>query len=256
MTGVIPFDFEGKAVRAIDRNGAPWFVLGDVCRVLEVGNVADAARRLDADEKGVDIIDTLGGGQRSSIINESGLYSLILTSRKPAARRFKKWVTSEVLPAIRRTGRYEAPAAVLPSPEVVRQQVALVRECRCTFGPVMARALWLRLGLPLPRALDGAEAVRRIEEMAAQGLGTGAIATEVGRTQRLIQQCLKVARDLAAPAKAALADGRICLSHAKIMSRHAPEVQAMLLDGLLGGDIAGERELTEWGRQLTAEPAP
>ncbi|MBL26026.1 MAG: hypothetical protein CMM50_00550 [Rhodospirillaceae bacterium] len=101
------FEYQDRSeFRIIDRNGEPWFVLSDVCRALEIKNPGDAADRLDDDEKGIVNADTPGGRQNLSIINESGLYSLILTSRKPAAKRFKKWVTSEVLPAIRRTGRY------------------------------------------------------------------------------------------------------------------------------------------------------
>lgn len=105
--GPIAFNFEGSAVRIIDRSGAPWTVLPDACKVLDIGNASDAARRLDDDERdGVDIIDPMGRSQRTTIISESGLYSLILTSRKAQARRFKKWITGEVLPAIRRTGGY------------------------------------------------------------------------------------------------------------------------------------------------------
>lgn len=92
--------------RIIDRGGEPWFVLADVCRALEIADTGTAARRLDDDEKGVHSMHTPGGLQDVTIINESGLYSLILTSRKSAAKRFKKWVTSEVLPAIRKTGTY------------------------------------------------------------------------------------------------------------------------------------------------------
>lgn len=96
------FDF-----RIIDRDGEPWFVLADVCRALDTGSASDAARRLDDDEKdGVDIVDPIGRLQRTTIINESGLYRLILTSRKEGAKKFKKWVTSEVLPSIRKTGSY------------------------------------------------------------------------------------------------------------------------------------------------------
>ena len=76
-----------------------------------------ALERLDDDEKGVSSIDTLGGNQQLSTINESGLYSLILTSRKPEAKKFKKWVTAEVLPAIRKTGRYVAPDPVILTAE-------------------------------------------------------------------------------------------------------------------------------------------
>lgn len=105
-SNIIPFSFEGAEVRVIERNGEPWFVLADVCRVLEIGNPSMAASRLDDDERGISSIDTPSGTQEMVIINESGLYSLILTSRKPSAKRLKKWVTSEVLPSIRKTGSY------------------------------------------------------------------------------------------------------------------------------------------------------
>lgn len=106
-----PFAFQDHLVRIIDRDGEPWFVLADVCRVLEIGNTGDALTRLDEDEKGfIDITDGTPGTPRRAIINESGLYSLVLTSRKEAAKRFKKWVTSEVIPSIRKTGSYEIQA--------------------------------------------------------------------------------------------------------------------------------------------------
>ncbi len=102
------FEYEDKdEFRVMDRNGEPWFVLSEVCRKLGISNTSDAAKRLDEDEKDdLDIIDPIGRSQKSKIINESGLYSLILTSRKPEAKRFKKWITSEVLPSIRKTGSY------------------------------------------------------------------------------------------------------------------------------------------------------
>lgn len=102
------FEYEQQEqFRVIDRDGEPWFVLNEVCKQLGIGNVSDAARRLDDDEKDdFDIVDVAGRKQKFIIINESGLYSVILTSRKPEAKRFKKWVTSEVLPSIRKTGGY------------------------------------------------------------------------------------------------------------------------------------------------------
>jgi len=101
------FEYENKRpFRIIDQKGEPWFVLTDVCRELDHGNPSQAASTLDADEKGIITSDTPGGAQRMVIINESGLYSLILRSRKPEAKKFKKWVTSEVLPSIRKTGSY------------------------------------------------------------------------------------------------------------------------------------------------------
>lgn len=102
---------DSNEFRVIDRNGDPWFVLSDVCARLGIANPSDAASRLDDDERmtlGVSEGHSgkRGGARMITIINESGLYSIILRSNKPEARRFKKWVTAEVLPAIRRTGGY------------------------------------------------------------------------------------------------------------------------------------------------------
>ncbi|MEE8663511.1 MAG: phage antirepressor [Acetobacter sp.] len=117
---LIPFSFEGTEVRVLDQSGEPWWVLSDVCAVLEHTNSRMAAQRLDEDEKGVSISDTLGGPQEMTVINESGLWSLVLTSRKPAAKRFKKWITSEVIPSIRKTGGY-----MTASPEETPEEIML-----------------------------------------------------------------------------------------------------------------------------------
>ena len=101
---LMPFDFETNAVRILMREGEPWFVAADVCRVLEHRNPRQVISRLQDDEKGVLNVDTLGGEQEMNVVSESGLYALVFTSRKPAAQRFRKWVTAEVLPAIRRDG--------------------------------------------------------------------------------------------------------------------------------------------------------
>ena len=95
-------------VRTVQKDGQPWFVAADVCRALEVGNSRQALSRLDADEKGVISTDTPGGEQKMSIVNEPGLYALVLGSRKPEARAFKRWITHEVIPSIRRSGGYIA----------------------------------------------------------------------------------------------------------------------------------------------------
>lgn len=109
------FKFDDFQVRTISgQDGEPWFVAADVAQALTISRTDDAVSRLDDDEKGTDTIRTLGGDQQMTVINESGLYSLILTSRKPEAKRFKKWVTSEVLPAIRKTGSYAAQAPKSP----------------------------------------------------------------------------------------------------------------------------------------------
>ncbi|MCP4103910.1 MAG: phage antirepressor [Lentisphaerae bacterium] len=109
---VTMFNFEDANVRVINRNEEPWFVAKDVCEVLELSNITEALRNLDEDERGSELMNTSGGTQNSIIINESGLYSLILRSRKPNAKKFKRWVTGEVLPSIRKHGAYATPDVV------------------------------------------------------------------------------------------------------------------------------------------------
>ena len=107
LTNEEVFSFEGtQEVRVIIINGNPWFIAQDVCLVLGLGNTSWSVNRLDDDEKGITINDTLGGNQKMLTVSESGLYALIFQSRKPIAKKFRKWVTSEVLPSIRKTGMY------------------------------------------------------------------------------------------------------------------------------------------------------
>lgn len=103
------FTYNSTEVRTVEMNGEPWFVLKDVCEVLDLGTTAKVAERLDADEKGMNQIHTPGGLQSVTVINESGLYNVILRSDKPEAKPFRKWVTSEVLPSIRKHGAYMTP---------------------------------------------------------------------------------------------------------------------------------------------------
>lgn len=102
------FNFDHLPVRTVNRDGEIWFIAADVCAALEIVSSRQAVGRLDDDEKGVCTVSTPGGRQEIMIVSESGLYSLILTSRKEEAKRFKRWVTHDVLPAIRTTGKYEA----------------------------------------------------------------------------------------------------------------------------------------------------
>jgi len=161
MTTLQHFDFEGAAVRTQMQGAEPWFVLSDVCRVLEIANSSQAAARLDDDEKGICNIYTPSGDQQMIIINESGLYSLILTSRKEAAKRFKKWVTAEVLPTLRRTGVYIMSPDDEDLPSIadgkvfgmkvskVNAAARLISVANAIYGPDAARALWeAEKGLP------------------------------------------------------------------------------------------------------------
>ena len=105
------FSYNDHSVRTVTQDGQPWWVLSDVCEVLELKNPARVAARLDEDEKGVTFMNTLGGQQTMVIINEPGLYSVILRSNKPEAKAFKRWLTHEVLPEIHRTGAYAGHSA-------------------------------------------------------------------------------------------------------------------------------------------------
>lgn len=116
---LITFDFEDLPIRVWNHTetGEPWWVAADVCRALDISNHRDAVGRLDEDERdAVGITDAIGREQQTILVNESGLYSLILTSRKPEAKRFKRWITHDVLPSIRKTGSYTMSAAPAQSP--------------------------------------------------------------------------------------------------------------------------------------------
>ncbi len=106
MNGLQVFSYNSSEVRTVMRDGEPWFCLVDVCRVLDLSSPHKVAERLDRDE--LTGIKVRSGGQtrEMTFINESGLYSVILRSDKPEAKPFRKWVTSEVLPTIRKTGGY------------------------------------------------------------------------------------------------------------------------------------------------------
>ena len=111
MDALIPFDFESHAVRTVLIDGLPWWIAVDACRVLEINNSSKAVGRLDEDQKGVTVGYTLGGEQRMNIVSQSGLLTLILRSDKPVAKRFFRWITDEVVPALLRDGTYSLPGA-------------------------------------------------------------------------------------------------------------------------------------------------
>lgn len=131
MNDLIPFNFESNNIRVVMQGEEPWFVVSDVCTILEHTNVSVAVDRLDSDEKRLfDPKQYLGSvsNQLFWAVNESGLYSLIFTSRKPEAKRFRKWVTNEVLPSIRKTGGYQlqqASGTRMVSQEALNQAVTV-----------------------------------------------------------------------------------------------------------------------------------
>ena len=126
----VVFDYRGQNVRTVMVDGEPWFVIRDICEVLELGNVTWACQRLDADEfSSTKVVDSAGRSQETAIVNEAGLYSLVLGSRKAEARAFKRWVTHEVLPAIRKTGAYAKPAQ-MSTEDLIILQAQSVKELK------------------------------------------------------------------------------------------------------------------------------
>lgn len=122
------FHFNALPVTVITKYGEPWFIASEVCAALEIRNPRDAVSRLDDDEKGVGKTDTPGGEQEVSIISEPGLYRLIGRSNKPAAKAFNRWVCHDVLPAIRKTGRYEHAAyTAAPTDTLTADEADLLR---------------------------------------------------------------------------------------------------------------------------------
>ena len=125
MSNIQIFNYQSNEVRTVEMGGEPWFVLKDVCNILGISKHRDTAARLDADERGSVEVDTLGGTQQVIAVNESGLYHVILRSDKPEAAPFRKWVTSEVLPSIRKNGGYIAGQEQL-TPEELMAKALLV----------------------------------------------------------------------------------------------------------------------------------
>ncbi|MBZ5735028.1 phage antirepressor KilAC domain-containing protein [Nocardioides sp. TRM66260-LWL] len=133
------FRYEDHEVHVVVIDGEPWFVAGDVARILGFRMASDLTRMLDDDEKGPHIVRTPGGEQTVTVISEAGLYSAIIRSRVPEAKAFKRWVTHDVLPAIRKTGTYNAPAAI--SFEEMTAQVIRGLQERIDAAQAAARAL-------------------------------------------------------------------------------------------------------------------
>lgn len=156
MGQMIPLAFRDNLVRAVERDGEPWFVGKDVCAVLDISKHHQALDRLDPDERGTCNVGTPSGAQDMIVVSEPGVYRLVFTSRKPEAEEFKRWLAHEVLPMLRKTGRF-APADEAPRPAaagaedalaLLNWRLAAVKEARLLFGPARAAQMWGELGLP------------------------------------------------------------------------------------------------------------
>jgi prophage antirepressor-like protein len=169
------FSFGEHPIRVRVDSG-PWWVAADVCAVLKLNDTRRAVERLDDDERiSTPIIDSMGRTQTAWAVNESGLYSLVLGSRKPQAKAFKRWLTHEVLPALRRTGSYSMPgrAAICDVAKLADLGVLTAGEARSM------------LGLPARHAVAGAEVTRGASRVlaahrAAPGMTVAAVARVIG----------------------------------------------------------------------------
>lgn len=127
MSQITPFNFEGRDVRVLTVNDEPWFVLADLCKVLDLSQPHRVAARLADDMKGRTQMTTLGGVQEMTIVSEAGMYEVVIRSDKPEAVAFRRWITAVVLPSIRKTGSYGV-TRELTADEIVAQALAITTE--------------------------------------------------------------------------------------------------------------------------------
>lgn len=195
MSNLSVFSFEKSPVRTILVSGAPWFSSADVGKILQLSNIRASVALLDDDEKGVNTIDTPGGKQEISIVSESGLYALIFKSRRPEAKKFRRWVTSEVLPAIRKTGSYSA-ATLTPAEQLqIRKAISARAKKSAVAYQTIYHALYARFQVAKydqirsedhQTALDFiATCEVKLPALPAPGIPKGAIILEKGTAESI-----------------------------------------------------------------------
>lgn len=156
------FNHLGNDIRVTtDEQGEPLFVLKDICDALDLKNISDVASRLDEDGVGTtEVIDNLGRPQKTNVVTEAGLYEVIFMSRKPEAKAFKRWVTSEVLPSIRKHGMYATPATIeemIANPDIIIQLATTLKEERAARAKAEAEVEAQRPVAALGKAIETAE---------------------------------------------------------------------------------------------------
>lgn len=153
MTEITPFRYNDHPVRVVAIDGEPWFVLADLCKVLDLSSVGRVASRLDEGVRQTHTLETAGGRQAMSIVSEAGMYEVVLRSDKPEAVTFRRWITSEVLPSIRRTGSYGTPA--LTGPELMAAALLEAdRTMKALTATVETQRAVLAVVEPKARAFD------------------------------------------------------------------------------------------------------
>ena len=199
LSSLLPFHYEGAQIRVLsDSQGDPWFIAADLLASLALDR--KALERLDDDEKGVSSIHTPGGEQAMTIVNEPGLYNLVLGSRKPEAKRFKRWITHEVLPAIRRTGRYAVPG-LAPTPAFLPSNKQDSVNALLLIGQAIAQVPGVKAGIAMAATLTciqentglSVETLRRTlpaREEAICSLNATQLGRQLGMAARVMNQHL------------------------------------------------------------------
>ena len=235
---VFTFNASNQNIRVQMKDGEPWFVAKDVCDALEIENNRNATSRLDDDEKGVSTVRTSSGEQQMTIVNESGLYNLIFQSRKAEAKAFRKWVTSEVLPSIRKTGRYE-----LGQPSHKR----VVRRTRGEGVNVeLTNLLWL-IGESLMQGDQAAVAL----ELGVSRVSVSRVLNGLNRSSRILMALYQKARqnregNLLYYAPGVMAERLLGHEAALPMGNRLPPVQ---ISGKRGGKIGNQNARKHWGKE-------
>lgn len=162
MNDITIFNHLGNDIRVTtDEQGEPWFVLKDICDALDLKNISDVASRLDSDGVGTtEVLDNRGVRQKTNVVTEAGLYEVIFMSRKPEAKAFKRWVTSEVLPSIRKHGMYATPAtidAIIADPDMGIRLLTTLKEERAARAKAEAEVEAQRPVAALGKAIETAE---------------------------------------------------------------------------------------------------
>lgn len=235
---VFTFNASNQNIRVQMKDGEPWFVAKDVCDALEIENNRNATARLDEDEKGASIVRTPSGEQQMTIVSESGLYNLIFQSRKAEAKAFRKWVTSEVLPSLRKTGRYE----------LKPQKRGVVRKTRGDGVNVeLTNLLWL-IGESLEQGDQAAVAL----ELGVSRTAVNRTLNGLNRSSRILMALYQKAREnrernLLYYQPEVMAGRLLGCDAALPLGNPLPTVQ---IGGKRGGKTGNQNARKHWGKEM------
>ena len=235
---VFTFNASNQNIRVQMKDGEPWFVAKDVCDALTIGNSRDAVNRLDDDEKAMSVLPTQFGDKEMNLVSESGLYNLIFQSRKAEAKAFRKWVTSEVLPSLRKTGRYE----------LKPQKRGVVRKTRGDGVNVeLTNLLWL-IGESLEQGDQAAVAL----ELGVSRTAVNRTLNGYNRSSRILMALYRKAREnreqnLLYHAPGLMAERLLGHGSALPLGNTLPTVQ---VNGKRGGKTGNQNARKHWGKEM------